>query len=100
MDIGFIGSVFLIGAIVAALILTLWMAIKEGDERFELIKEKTIKNTFILYLGYATFHASKEIYDIWNHIPKAAYTTPYFASLGALSILFLISYFIFKRKYS
>ena len=100
MDIGFIGSVFLIGAIVAALILTLWMVTKQGDERFELIKEKTIKNTFILYLGYVTFHASKEVYSIWKHIPKEAYTAPYFASLGALSILFLISYLVFQRKYS
>lgn len=99
-DIHWIISLLSLVIIAVTFCLALLLTLKEGDERFELIKEKTIRFTFIGYLGFSFYEASKEVYQIWNHIPQQTTTAPYFTNLGVLSIIFLVCYFFNKRKYS
>src|SRR5699024_1180078 len=93
-------SIVLVILIVVAIILALFLVHIEGDERDESIKEKTIRDTVIMHMGYMSYFAVKEIYNMWKGIPAQTSIAPYFVSLGVTSFIFLLSYFFFRRKYS
>lgn len=71
---------------------------KQGDERKEFIKAKTMINTFVLVVGLLIFFVFESLYVIFVKEMKPEGINP-FTLLVTISVIFLIILLYNKKKF-